>query len=401
MKNIAIINTGACGSTGKIAKNLYSDLKAKGYNVKFCFGHGTDEGCQDFYVIDKKVERYWHSFMSRVWGKQGTHSYFATRRLIKKLKDQYIDTVILLSLHGNYLNQPLLFKYLSEENILTFYLMIDEYPYVGKCTGTEGCTKFKQGCGNCKALKLHTPTLFFDWSAELYKMKQTNYDKVPRIAFAGPEFVINQAKLSPMMKNRKLYVLDEAINTTIYQPQPTAELKKQLGISEDKIVIVTATSDLPPYKGAEYFDKVAGLLEADDRFIFVRIANDRQGLEHRSKNLIIRGYVEELKEMAVYFSMADKFFFPSLQDTMSNTCLEALACGSPLMCFNISGNPYLGNEEVLTLVEPKNVKEAAEKIKETNKKTPEDIQKYRNYALSRFDSRDYCDRVIDIIKKYE
>ena len=29
MKNIAIINTGARGSTGKIAKNLYADLKDK------------------------------------------------------------------------------------------------------------------------------------------------------------------------------------------------------------------------------------------------------------------------------------------------------------------------------------------------------------------------------------
>lgn len=401
MKNIAIINTGARGSTGKIAKNLYADLKDKGYNVTFCFGHGVNEGNPEFYVIDNKLDRYWHSAMSRLWGKQGTHSYFATKRMISLLKSRNIDTVILLSLHGNYMNQPLLFDYLSKNDIQTFYLMIDEYPYVGKCTGTEGCEKYKHGCGGCKALKLHTPTLFFDWSAELYKMKQKNYDKVPRLAFAGPEFVINQAKMSPMMNGRNMFILDEAINTTTYQPKQTSDLKKQLGISEDKIVIVTATSDLPPYKGSVYFDSVAKELEYDDRFVFVRIANDRQGIEYRTKNLIVRGYIETLDEMAVYFSMADKFFFPSLQDTMSNTCLEALACGSPLMCFDISGNPYLGSKDVLTLVEPRNIEHAVSAIKKTIKKTEADIRMYREYALSRFDSRDYCNRVIDIIRKYE
>lgn len=401
MNNIAIINTGAKGSTGKIARNLYADLKKKKYNVSFYFGHGVNEGNPDFYVIDNKFERYWHSAMSRLWGKQGTHSYFATKRLIKKMKVDNIDTVILLSPHGNYLNQPLLFDYLGKNDIQTFYLMIDEYPYVGKCTGTEGCEKYKHGCGGCMALKLHTPTLFFDWSAELYKMKQKNYDKVPRLAFAGPEFVINQAKMSPMMNGRKLFVLDEAINTDLYQPQPTDRLKKELGISDDKVVIVTATSDLPEYKGSQYFDEVSKRLEEDDRFVFVRIANDRKGIEYRTKNLIIRGYIDSLDEMAIYFSMADKFFFPSLQDTMSNTCIEALACGSPLMCFNISGNPYLGNEEVLTLVEPRNIDQAVNMIKATSIKSSSDIKKCREYALSRFDSRDYSNRVIEILKQYE
>ena len=61
MNNIAIINTGAKGSTGKIARNLYADLKKKKYNVSFYFGHGVNEGNPDFYVIDNKFERYWHS----------------------------------------------------------------------------------------------------------------------------------------------------------------------------------------------------------------------------------------------------------------------------------------------------------------------------------------------------
>lgn len=401
MKNIAIINTGSKGSTGKIARNLYHDLKEKGYNVSFCFDHGKDESNPDFYVIDNKLDRYWHSLMSHLLGKQGTHSTLATKRLVSLLKSKHVDTVIVLSLHGNYLNQSVFFKYLAKNDIQCLYLMIDEYPYVGKCTGTEGCTKFLHGCGHCEALRLHTPSWFFDRSAELYRWKERNYNSVRRIAFAGPEFVINTAKLSPMMKDKKMFVLDEAINVDTYSPRNTIALKKELGIRDDQVVIVTATSYSPEYKGGRYFDETANLLLDDERFVFVHIANDRQGIERPQKNLIIRGYIETLEEMAVYFSMADLFLFPSLQDTMSNTCLEALACGTPLLCFNISGMPYIGDESVLTLVEPRNTNLLAEEVRKTKKKTENVNDRCRSYALSRYNSQDYCNKVVNILKQYE
>ena len=400
MKNIAIINTGSKGSTGKIARNLYHDLKEKGYNVTFCFGHGTDENNPDFNVIDNKFDRYWHSLMSHLLGKQGTHSTFATKRMVSLLKTKQIDTVIALSLHGNYLNQTVFFKYLSKNDIQFLYLMIDEYPYVGKCTGTEGCTKYHHGCGKCEALRLHTPSWFFDRSAELYKWKKRNYDSVKRIAFAGPEFVINMAKLSPMMSERNMFVLDEAINVDTYSPKDANPLRKELGISDDKIVIVTATSYSPEYKGGLYFDETAARLADDERYVFVHIANDRQGIEKPQKNLIIRGYIETLEEMAVYFSMADLFLFPSLQDTMSNTCLEALACGTPLLCFNISGMPYLGNKDVLTLVESRNVDQLVEIVESSRKKSKDDIKKYREYALTRYNSKEYCGKVLEILRRF-
>lgn len=400
MENIAIINTGSKGSTGKIARNLYHDLKKKGYNVTFCFGHGTDENNPDFYVIDNKFDRYWHSLMSHLLGKQGTHSSFATKRLVALLKSKQVDTVIALSLHGNYLNQTLLFKYLSKNDIQFLYLMIDEYPYVGKCTGTEGCTKYHHGCGKCEALRLHTPSWFFDRSAELYQWKKRNYDSVRRIAFAGPEFVINMAKLSPMMSERNMFVLDEAINVDTYSPKDASLLRKELGITDDKIVIVTAASYSPEYKGGLYFDETAARLADDERYVFVHIANDRQGIEIPQKNLIIRGYIETLEEMAVYFSMADLFLFPSLQDTMSNTCLEALACGTPLLCFNISGMPYLGNKDVLTLVESRNVDQLVEIVKSSRKKSKDDIKKYREYALKRYNSKEYCGKVLEILRRF-
>ena len=47
MKNIAIVNLCDDMSTGKIAMNLYHDLKDKGYNTYFYYGSGPlhDDPC--------------------------------------------------------------------------------------------------------------------------------------------------------------------------------------------------------------------------------------------------------------------------------------------------------------------------------------------------------------------
>ena len=102
--------------------------------------------------------------------------------------------------------------------------------------------------------------------------------------------------------------------------------------------------------------------------------------------------------MVEYYSLADLFVFPSLADTMPNACLEALACGSPLLCFNVSGMPYIGDESVMTLVEPENVVQMVDAICRITHKTQEIIDKCRNYALSRYDNQKYCEKLINVMK---
>ena len=98
-----------------------------------------------------------------------------------------------------------------------------------------------------------------------------------------------------------------------------------------------------------------------------------------------------------YYSLGDLFVFPSLMDSMSNACLDALACGTPLLCFNTSGMPFLGDDSVLTLVEPESVDQLVDAISRTKKKTQEQIDTCRNYALKRYDSRKYFERLAVIM----
>ena len=226
-------------------------------------------------------------------------------------------------------------------------------------------------------------------------MKQKAYAKMKRAAFVAPEFQIIQTKKSPMMNGIRTEILDEAVDISVYQPKDTSALKKELGIQEDKIVLLCAAPFSDPRKGCEYFLKLAFELENDERFVFVQVGFNVEGIETPSNYIKVR-YVYDQNMYADYLSMADVLVFLSLADTMSNTCIASLACGTPLLCFDISGMPYLGDKTVLTLVEPKSVDQLKNVVVNIKKKNRDVIERCRKYAEKRYDQGVYNGRLIKI-----
>lgn len=396
MKNVAIINVTPIKSTGLIAKNLYNSLELNGYNPLFAYAHGTENNLKSFthkYRVGTKLEYRIHKLLALTTGLQGFFSRFATFRFLRFLSKKKIDTVFVLNIHEWYINERMLFNFVAKENLALVYIMIDEYPYLGRCSFAEDCDRFYNGCGKCPTLSSHPHTWLFDRSAKIYKMKQKAYAKMKRAVFVAPEFQVVQSRKSPMMNNIMTVALDESVDLDVYKPKDASALKRELGIAEDKIVLMSAAPFSDPRKGCKYFLELAKKFETDERFVFVHVGFDVEGVETPS-NFIKVGYVFDQNKYAEYLSMADLLVFLSFADTLSNTCIAALGCGTPLLCFNISGMPYLGDSSVLTLVEPKNVEQLKQVVDKTGKKSKEKISICRSYAENRYDQKKYNEKLI-------
>ena len=142
--------------------------------------------------------------------------------------------------------------------------------------------------------------------------------------------------------------------------------------------------------------ELARKFEGNPRYVFIHVGYLNKKKENLPTNYTPIGFVRDQNLLAEYFSIGDIFVFPSLLDTMPNACLDALACGTPLLCFDISGMPYVGNSDVATFVEPRNVKAMAEVIMKVEPKEQETIKQCRDYALQRYDSRKYNEKLINI-----
>lgn len=398
MENIAVINSCNDGSIGKIARKLHNYLLTEGYNSHFYFARWHKIDDKNSIKFESNFEVKLHGLLCRLTGFQGTFSNLATNRLLKHLDKLKVDAIFVVNLHGYYLNEAKLLKYAGERNIPLVYIMADEYPAWGKCGFHGDCIKYLDECRNCPKYKEYPNSWFFDRAHDMYKLKENAYNTLKRVAFVGPEYTIKQSRISPLMKNTNMVVLDECVDIDFYYPRNRNRLKEELSISEEKIVLVCAAPFSNPRKGCKYFLEVAKRMEKDDRFVFVQVGYNVSDKSNLPSNYIPIGFLDDQEKLAQFYSLGDLFVFPSLHDTMPNACLEAMSAGTPLLCFNTSGMPYIAPSNICTLIEPRNIDQMIEVIKNTTHKTTDTIKKCREYAVSRYDNKTYHRKLLNIAK---
>ena len=62
--------------------------------------------------------------------------------------------------------------------------------------------------------------------------------------------------------------------------------------------------------------------------------------------LLDMGYVEDDSDMARIYNASDMFVLPSLEDNLPNTMIEAMACGTPVISFDVGGMPDVITSDV-------------------------------------------------------
>lgn len=398
MKNVAIINICNDKSTGKIAMGLFSNFRNKGYNTFFYYGRGDQPIDPCIMKIDTDFEVYTHVLLSRITGKQGAYSWRATAKLLCSLSKNQIDTIFLVNPHGYYLNERMLFNYIAKKDIRLVYTLIDEYAYLGACTNEPECKKYMTGEGKCPDIKKYPKSLFIDSCGSILKRKRDCYKKMHNAIFVGPEFLINNASKSLLGQYMNMTILDEAIDTDFYQPCDSFDLVAKLSIDLKKKIVLCIANTNNPLKGADFFIEAAKHFSEDDYYVFVHVGYRYSDSNSLPSNYIPIRFVEKDEDLAKLYSMADVLVYTSVADAMSNVCLEALACGTPLICFDISGMPYLMDETVGKLVPPRNISALVNAIKKVEKKSPEMVDVCRKYALRRYNNKEYADKLIKIAK---
>ena len=395
MNNVAIFNTCISGSTGKIAVGLFEALEEKGKNVSFYYGREDGPVKENYIRIGNDFNKYMHAGLAKLTGLQGFGSLFPTKRVIKDLIKRKIDTIYIVSPHGYYLNEIELWDYIAENNINVIYLMIDEYAYLGACGYSGDCTRYlEHECKKCP--RYNNPIAkIVDGPSKMFRQKAKMYRRCQKLLFIGPEYTIKQAKLSPLMRNSRMEILDEAVNTTFYHPRNTDNLRKKLGIIGDEFVCVCVAPYSYERKGCRYFVELAKRFESNDNYRFIHVGFD---VDPKTINLPDNytpiGFLKDQEELAQYYSLGDLFVFPSLLDTMPNACLEALSSGTPLLLFDISGMPYIADDTVASFVEAKNVDQMENVVRKSHKKTAKEIEICRKYALRRYNNQNYYAKLI-------
>lgn len=383
-------------SVAKIAVGLNDYLNSRGLASKLYVAVGEDNS--SVCVFCNKVDMVIHKFLFWLTGKDGNYSHYSTRKLLRKLEERKVDTIYILMMHSFFINESMLFNYIKKRGISVVNIMLDEYVFSGKCHFNFGCKELEDECVNCPHLRKHPVCMMKSGPHKVFLRKKRNYEGT-NMVFVGPEMALNGARRSPLLKGRVLIEADECIDTLRFRPRDTSALRRELGISQDKIVCMcVAVYDGIHHerKGVPYYIELARRFEQDDRFVFVQVAYMADYPGGLPSNYIAKGFINDIDLVAEYLSLADLFIFPSMADTMPNTCIEAMSCGTPLLCWKVYGNEKMAPPEIATFVTPGNLDEMEEVVNRLEKKNENMINRCREYAVKRYDNQAYFNKLMEI-----
>ena len=77
----------------------------------------------------------------------------------------------------------------------------------------------------------------------------------------------------------------------------------------------------------------------DDEYKIVLVGIDEKQRRSIPNNMLCIEKTNNINELAEWYSCADVFVNPTLEDTYPTTNLESIACGTPVVTFDTGGSP--------------------------------------------------------------
>lgn len=357
-------------STGQIVYNLYSYLNSHGDEAAVCYGRGEKIVERNIYKFGLDWETYLHAFLTRVTGFTGCFSFFSTRRLIKYIKKFKPDVVHIHELHAYFVNIKPLINYLKSNHIKTVMTLHCEFAYTGKCGHSMECERWKTECNQCPHLREYVSTLCFDRTRFMFRQKKELFEDFEELSIVTPSKWLAERASQSLLGNHEISVIHNGVDTSVFYPRDTRELRKQFNIADDeKVVLALAPHLMSEAKGGYYVLQLAKMLE-NEKIKFILVGVDEE-CQIEAANVFSKNPIKDKELISEYYSLADSFLICSKKENYPTTCLEAQACGTPVFGFDAGGVSETLVDGENNLVEYADVKALSNLIRDSKTKTKE------------------------------
>lgn len=250
-------------------------------------------------------------------------------------------------LHLHWINEGFLsfksLRMLGKLNKPIVWTFHDMWAFTGGCHYSSGCRRFEDKCGICPYLKNPGEN---DFSRKIWLKKTQLYNNLNLNIVTPSRWLKETAIKSSLLKHKFIEVIPYAIDTELYKPLNKRECRKAFDLPEDKILMLFGTMSTGEVrKGYHILKSALTKLSTDHpelkdhiEIVVVGAADGNSATDLPFKTHFTgRLYNEE--KLVKSYNAADFFVAPSIEDNYPNTVMESLACGIPVLAFNIGGMP--------------------------------------------------------------
>jgi len=243
--------------------------------------------------------------------------------------------------------------FLRLENLARFerpivWTLHDSWAFTGGCHIPFDCLKYREKCGCCPTLGSNCQS---DLSRWVWRRKDRIFRKLDLTVVAPSHWLARCAESSSLLHRFPTEVIPNGLDLGRYKPTDKMLARQILGLPQEKKLILfgsmSSTSD--KNKGFHFLLPAFRTLVAKDWKKNIELLVFGSSEPTNAPDFGLRthylGRLFDDTSIALLYSAADLFVAPSIQENLSNTVMEALACGTPCVAFDIGGMPDLIEHE--------------------------------------------------------
>lgn len=401
MRVLQINSFSSFGGPPSIVLGIHSVLRGLGHESFIAASRDKSPKEVDIIRIGNTLGNYKHALSSRFFDNQGFSSYWATKKLVKKISELNPDVIHLHNLHGYYLNIEVLFNYLTNYEKPIIWTLHDCWAFTGHCAHFDycGCQKWKTGCNNCPQKNEYPTSLWIDNSKRNYQMKKVLFASIKDLTIVTPSKWLADLVMQSFLQRYPVKVINNGVDLEIFKPRKSS-LRSKYNI-ENKFIILGVAAGFAEKKGLRYFIELSKRLGEEYKIILVGV--DKKFQRQLPSNILSLGTILNAQELAEIYSIADVFVNPTLEEVLGLTNLESLACGTPVITFNTGGSIECIDETCGLIVEKGNIEDlqmTIEKVRQKNFETEKCLihsQKFNKNTRY----RDYIQLYTEVVRKCE
>ncbi|WP_110954059.1 glycosyltransferase family 4 protein [Anaerosinus massiliensis] len=271
-------------------------------------------------------------------------NYLSNLRGIDYLNNSNAD---IINLH--WINQNFISVYnLQHINLPIVWTLHDSWAFTGGCHIPYSCKKYMEYCAKCEQLNNGH---FIDLAQYGYKAKKKVYSKIDMTIVAPSKWLAKCVQESSLLGCNKIKVIPNGIDIQKYKPIDKNVTRDILSINKKKKIILfgAMSSTKDKNKGYQYLidalNKIGNFIEDDCIEIIVFGGNQPKEEKIFNYKTTYLGRLYDDITLNILYSSADVFIAPSISENLPNTVMESIACGTPVVAFNIGGISDLINHK--------------------------------------------------------
>ncbi len=222
-------------------------------------------------------------------------------------------------------------------------------------------------------------------SAAAFERAQFFAARPKTVLVAPSNWIAGQAR-AVVPPTLRVEVMPYGVPADIFRPLAKIQVRRELGLPEQCVLVGFAAVGVDPRKGADIFEAALAQVEAPG-VSAVTWGGDSQDRGTRQGSHAF-GMVVDEQRLAQLYAACDIFVCPSRMDNMPNTVLESLACGTPVVGSNAGGIPEMVRSgETGWLFESGSIESCAAALRsalDSRNQWPAYHERCRTAALGRF-----------------